>query len=259
MSEPIDLDFLEQKKYEAIRLEEHLDCTDHWAKPFYSNVYIFKPEVERVFIGLNPGGNRHSKKYYKKYKYEKRIWSKDELLFNSYLDERWGDEPSGAQRKGEDRLQIAVQQVFKTMYGPDWKATLRNTPCFNLIPVSTKDASDSKLDKIWVNGVEWSVELLEYLKPKFIVLYGNGRKKDDKSVWRALEQNLHLIDCCPRIDVTKTFKIYTGVIPKGTLKGTPVLGLPHLSRIHPSNKRTSKNLSTLCKRLGESASLRPFL
>ena len=65
-----DLDFLEEKKLEATLLAESLHSRDYWAKPFYSNVHTFRPDADRAFIGVNPGGNRHSEKYYKKYKYE---------------------------------------------------------------------------------------------------------------------------------------------------------------------------------------------
>lgn len=248
MSEPIDLDFLEQKKYEAIRLEEHLDCTDHWSKPYYSNVYKFKPGVRRVLIGVNPGGNCQSKKYYEKYGYEEKIWSENRKSFNSYLDERWGDRPSGAQRKGEDSLQIAVQRVFRTMYEPKkWKNRLRNTPCFNLVPVSSKGTRDPELDEIWDNGVDWSIELLEYLKPKFIILYGNG--KTGKSVWAVLKSKFGLEDCEKTPLPFGNHSIKEGVFAERPLKGVAVLALPHLSHVK------GKNLDTLCRKLQE---LRPF-
>ena len=139
------------------------------------------------------------------------------------------------------------------MYGSGWKDTLRDTPCLNLIPVNSKNTKDPKLHKIWSNGVDWSIELIKlHLTPQFIILYGNDRSKNAKSVWREFEKELHLIDCCPRIDVTKTFKIHSGVVSKGKLKGVPVLGLPHLSYMN------GNILETLCNKLSEMAKLRPF-
>ena len=70
MPEPVDLDFLGEMKLQATLQAESLHSKDHWAKPFYSNVHTFRPDADRAFIGVNPGGNRHSEKYYKKYKYE---------------------------------------------------------------------------------------------------------------------------------------------------------------------------------------------
>ena len=247
MSEPIDLDFLEQKKYEAIRLEEHLDCTDHWAKPYYSNVYQFKPGVRRVLIGVNPGGNCQSKKYYEQYGYEEKIWSERRKSFNSYLDERWGDRPGGAQKKGQHSLQIAVQRVFKAMYGSKWKSRLRNTPCFNLIPVSSNGTGDPELDEIWDKGVDWSIELLNYLKPRCIILYGNGlTPPNGRSVWFVLKQKLCL-KRYPKLtsDITSTYKIHRGVLQRKPFENVPVLGLPHLSYMK------GDTLETLCDKLSE--------
>ena len=250
MSEPADLDFLEQKRYEAIRLEEHLDCTDHWAKPYYSNVHRFTPRIRRVLIGVNPGGNCQSRKYYEKYDYEEKIWSYGRKSFNSYLDERWGDRLGGAQRKGQDSLQIAVQRVFRAMYGPKWKRRLRNTPCFNLVPVSSKGTRDPELDEIWDNGVDWSFELLEYLKPQFIILYGNG--KTGKSVWAVLQSEFGLGDCKKIPLHFGKYSIKQGVFAERPLKGVAVLALPHLSYVK------GRNLDTLCEKLNELAELSPF-
>ena len=144
----------------AKRLNRKLDPRDYWPKPYYSNVHIFGSGVRRVFIGLNPGGNRHSKKIYDKYGYAKKIWSDRRLSFNSYLDERWGKATDGAHRKGHAPLQIAAQRVFEAMYGDDWECILRDTPCFNLIPVSSEAPKvcgdpkrngklDSELKEIW--------------------------------------------------------------------------------------------------------------
>ena len=178
-------------------------------------------------------------------------------LHNAYLDECWGNRNKSPRPKGDSDLQIAVQRVFEAMYRSKWKSKLRNTPCFNLIPVSSNGTGDPKLDKIWDVGVDWSIELLEYLIPRFIILYGNG--KTGKSVWRALEQKLYLTEDKTPIDLVPiTFKLYRGVLQGGILKGVPVLGLPHLSYIHRSSKRTSKNLETLCHRLSELAAQHPF-
>ena len=240
-----DLDFLEKMAADAKCLERKLDSKDHWAKPFYSDVNLFKPNVRRVFLGLNSKGDRYSHKYDKKQNNEQRVWSGDKPLHNAYLDECWGIRNKNLTPKGEADLQIAVQRVFEAMYGPKWKSKLRNTPCFNLIPVSSNGTKDPKLGKIWDVGVDWSIELLEYLKPQFIILYGNGlTTKDGRSGWLALEKKL----CLKRYpestkDITKTYKIHQGVIQKKSLNGIPVLGLPHLSYMK------GKNLDTLRSRL----------
>ena len=245
MAEPADLDFLDDMKLQATLHAESLRSKDHWAKPFYSDVNLFKPNVPRVFLGLNSKGDRFSHKYDKQQKNEQRIWSGKKPFHNAYLDECWGNRSKGPTPKGEADLQIAVQRVFEARYGPKWKSKLRNTPCFNLIPVSSNGTGDPKLDKIWDVGVDWSIEILEYLKPQFIILYGNGLTvKDGRSVWLALEKKLRLKrDPESTKDITKTYKIHQGVIQKKSLNGVPVLGLPHLSYMK------GKNLDTLSSKM----------
>ena len=240
-----DLDFLKEKKLEATLLAESLHSKDYWAKPFYSNVHTFKPNVDIVFIGVNPGGNRHSEKYYKKYKYEEKIWSGNYLFFNSYIDERWGSAPHNVQGKGKDALQIAVKRVFKAVYGSGWKDTLRDTACFNLIPVNSKNTKDPNLHKIWCNGVDWSIELLKlHLKPKFIILYGNDVSKNAKSVWRILDQRFSLVERDASGGIPPNFSIRYGVIENSPWgPDVSVLGLPHLSHVK------GKNLDILCQKL----------
>ncbi len=249
MPKSVDLKFLEKMADKAKRLEGKIGSEDHWAKPFYSDLQVFKPEVPRVFIGLNPGGNGKSKQYYEADQSETKMRSGNVPYFNAYLDEIWGD--SARRRpsdRGQDRLQIAAQRVFKTMYGDDWENTLRNTPCFNLLPVCSEGSKDQKFDRIWAYGVDWGIELLEYLKPQSIILYSNAIGKTDKSVWRALEQRFRLRKT-DAISLPQNFTIRRGIIHRWTSKGVPVIGFPHLSRAGNRN---------LYDRLSELAARRPF-
>lgn len=248
MATRADLTFLKKMEAEAKCLAGGLDSRDHWAKPFYSGVRVFRPGVPRVFLGLNGKGNRYSFQYDREQGNERHIWSGTAKLHNAYLDERWGDVPSEPMLKGKAHLQIAVQQVFEAMYGDDYKRVLRRTPCFNLIPVSSNGTKDKKLDKIWDDGVRWCIELLCYLRPKSIILFGNSRSKTSKSVWGALEQCLDIDEYYPEVDIIQTFKIYRGVTHKH-VGAVPVIGLPHLSMMR------GKNLDRLCRKL---RSLGPF-
>ena len=237
-------------KLQATLQAESLHSKDHWAKPFYSDVNLFKPNVRRVFIGVNSKGDRYSHKYDKKQKNEQRVWSGNKPLHNAYLDECWGNRNKSPRPKGDSDLQIAVQRVFEAMYRSKWKSKLRNTPCFNLIPVSSNGTGDPKLDKIWDVGVDWSFELLEYLKPQFIILYGNG--KTGKSVWAVLKSEFGLGDCKKIPLHFGKHSIKQGVFAERPLKGVAVLALPHLSYVK------GRNLDTLCEKLNELAELSPF-
>lgn len=233
----------------AERLAESLGSKDHWAKPYYSDVYTLKTGVSRVFIGINSKGNKWSLKYDKKQQNNRKIWSGQKPFHNAYLDESWGDTRGGPDSgKGQSGLQIAVKQVFRAMYGSRWKKVLRNTPCFNLVPVSSNGTDDCKLDEIWDDGVKWGVKVIKHLRPKLIILYGNRRKPSNaKSVWRALERTLTLTETeCP-VHLSRTFKVYAGVIRHTSLRDTKVLGLPHLSMIK------GRTLDDLCHELSDMA------
>ena len=244
MPEPADLDFLDEMKLQATLHAESLHSKDHWAKPFYSDVHLFKPGVRRVFIGVNSKGDKCSHKFDQKQENEQRVWSGNKPLHNAYMDECWGNCNKSPAPKGRSHLQIAAQEVFKGMYGPKWKRRLRNTPCFNLIPVSSDGIQDEKLGNA---GVEWSVELIEYLRPHLIILYGNGlTPKKGRSVWFALEKKFCLKrDPKSTVDITTTYKIHEGTIRRKPLKGVRVLGLPHLSYMK------GDLLKTLSDRLSE--------
>ena len=249
MLEPTDFNFLKGMEYEAKCLEEQLSCPDHWAKPFYSDGHTFRPGVRRVFLGLNPGGDRFSRELYVEYGCEEKIWSGNEPYYNSYLDERWTKYNENPAPKGKAPLQVSVQRVFKAMYGADWKSTLRSTPCFNMIPISSEGANDPRLKMIWNKGVDWGIRLIEYLKPEFIILYGNG---DKKSPWSVLESEFGLLDYREAEVLPKlNYSIKDATLATDPLDGVYVLGLPHLSRVNRAKKGVSKNLEILCTEICE--------
>ena len=145
-------------------------------------------------------------------------------------------------------MQIAVQRVFEAMYGPKWKSKLRNTPCFNLVPVSSNGTKDPKLDMIWDVGVDWSIEMLEYLMPRFIILYGNG--KTGKSVWAELDEKYGLIEISKDIHFANDkdywkYRLKQHKIKDGPLKGVEVLSFPHLSYIKDYLRNLERELKKL--------------
>ena len=188
----------------------------------------FKPGVPRVFVGINSKGNRYSLEYDRQQQNNLRLWSGKKPLHNAYLDECWGNRPGGTEIKGESPLQLAAQRVFGAMYGKDWETELRNTPCFNLIPVSSDGTKDRKLDVIWNSGVEWFIELMEYLRPQSIILYGNA--KTGKSAWAVLnkEYGLNQMHKSRQIAGWK-YLLKQDTIGTGVMGGIRVVSMPHLS------------------------------
>ena len=202
---------------------------DYWAKPFYSDVHTFRPGAPRVFVGINSKGNRHSLEYDKQQQNEQRLWSGNKPFHNAYLDEAWGGSPGGPDEdKGSSHLQVAAQGVFKAMYGASGRKRLRRTPCFNLVPVSSEGIEDPVLDEIWDEGAKWFIELMEYLRPQSIILYGNA--KTGRSVWAVLneEYGLNQTHNSRRIAGWK-YRLKQDTIATGVMGGIRVVSMPHLS------------------------------
>ena len=246
MTTSADLKFLEKMADEAKDLEDRLGSEDHWAKPFYSDLQVFKPGIPRIFIGLNPGGDGGSRKYYEADDSETKLRSGNTPYFNAYLNENWGSTKHKPIGKGKAPLQIATKEVFRTLFKDEWETTLRNTPCFNMIPVCSGKATDPKIDEIWNRGVKWGFKLVKYLEPQSIILFSNNRSKSAKSAWRALDQNLSIIDQDSCGGIPPNYSIYVGVIRSPWKKDLPVLGLPPLYRV-----REGKPLYALRERLKE--------
>ena len=206
----------------AERLEERLRSKDHWAKPFYSDVHVFNPGAPRIFIGLNPGGDKGSRKYYEQDSSEDKIWSGHSPYYNDYLDGKW----EGYER-GQRPLQIAARRVFESMYGASWEDVLRNTPCFNLVPVCSEGSPHSKLKPIWNDSVMWGIELIKHLRPQSIILYTNG---NSNTPWAALRSRFGLRGYEElSLDVRLRKSLKQGVLNQYPLKDVPVVGLPHLT------------------------------
>ena len=109
MPEPVDLDFLGEMKLQATLQAESLHSKDHWAKPFYSDVNLFKPNVRRVFIGVNSKGDRYSRKYDKKQKNEQRVWSET----SRYITPIWTNVGEIVTRVLDLKVILTCKSLFK--------------------------------------------------------------------------------------------------------------------------------------------------
>jgi hypothetical protein len=159
---------------EARALEALVGSADHWAKPFYSSVTTLIPGTARAFIGLNGAGNRTGHQYDLEDKNHERVW--ESPTFNALLDERWGDE-GRVFSAGAAPLQRAVRAVFTEMYGDGWETALRSSACFNIMPISSRGQADPVVLRHWASGLRWGIGLLEYLRPKLLVMNRNGEKR----------------------------------------------------------------------------------
>ena len=201
-------------------------------KPFYSPYRLFEPRpegVERVLIGVNPGGDPKRPDTTTGPGYMDFLESSEPL--NSFLNECWnGREP------GKANMQVGIANVFESLYGVSgWEAALRSTATFNVCPLRTRNADDIPND-VWEASVKWCVELLIELRPSTIVCFAVLDKKGCpalRSPWHVIEESFR-VDVGFREDVTRAGStwpafVYAGRIRGGELDDCEVMGIPHIS------------------------------
>lgn len=207
-------------------------------KPFYSPYRLFEPRpegVERVLIGVNPGGDPKRPDTTTGPGYMDFLESSEPL--NSFLDECWnGREP------GKANMQIGVANVFESLYGVSgWEAALRSTATFNVCPLRTRNAGDIPI-AVWEASVEWCVDLLAELRPNIIVCFAVFNKKGAPariSPWHAVSDHFDVNQKLNK-EVTRPGDqlpayLCAGEVNDVRLADTVVVGVPHLS-YHHDNK-----------------------
>ena len=191
-------------------------------KCWYSAARLFNQSAERVFVGINPGGDERSN-------------SKEDIGkgaayndpdFNAWLDERW----QSNKPPGEDTHQLSAQRVFKILYGDDWEKVFRNTPCFNVTPFRTPNINQLP-QEAWEASIPWFQQVLEHVKPKLIICNGNG---EGRSPWSVL-RSIYSIDDVNKTPLYGVVSLKQGIIQSAPLKDTGILALPHLTRFGNSN------------------------
>ncbi len=216
----MSFEFARRMEREADRIANRFKNDISGIKPWYSYAGLFDEPTTRVFVGLNPGGSSESEELDKRYRNRERVYT--ETGFNAWLDEVW----EGASLPGASVLQKRAHRAFQDMYGSDdWEHTLRNTPCFNVVPFRT--SSSAKLPSgAWNAAQPWFRQILQQLQPKLIICDGSG---EDKSAWAALRK-FNVIRPRKSIPTASTGRIKYGHITSGPLKGARVVALPHLSK-----------------------------
>lgn len=212
-------------------------------KPFYSPYWLFEPRpegVDRVLIGVNPGGVPQSPKADDVHQYRRFLESSESL--NSYLDESWGNhEP------GDANPQVGIANVFKSLFGEDrWEAALRSTATFNVCPLRTSRSLHIP-NAVWEASVKWCLEVIMELRPRSILclaVLDPNYKPAFRSPWHAIEERFR-INRTYTEDVTSDETdgwpalILGGDITGSELRGSKVLGIPHVSHNWDNQKMFS--------------------
>ena len=218
-----DFPFARKMERKARRIAKQFDDEFNGVKPWYSYAELFEGQSVRIFVGLNPGGTSESEKLDKQHK--KRVYGEPEYC--AWLDEDW-EKSGGLTASDDDSHQGRAKKAFQAMYGCDeWEQVLRETPCFNVIPLRTSSAG--KLPSgIWDAAQPWFRQVLKHLQPRLIICSGSGNKE---SAWAAINE-------IPSITIKTEKSILTanngyikyGRVTSKRLRGVKVVALPHLSK-----------------------------
>ena len=196
----------------------------HGIKPWYSSVRNFHNGANVAFIGANPGGGQASRTT------DDQLgvlsWPYDDSRqYNAWLDDMYWESSSN----DSTASQLRVRKTFSILLGARGEDMLRTAACFNVVPVRSSDVS--KLSKCtWSARVSWCLDVAEYVAPELIICLGNSKGRSAWSVFAGRWRGTGLEN--PREEkVYGTFLLKRGEISQGVLRGTSVIGLPHLSRV----------------------------
>ena len=205
------------------------------AKPWYCSVSLIENGANVAFIGANPGGGSRDRSYDQLQGVLTRPYEENRL-YNAWLDDtHWG----GNLGRPTD-LQNSVKFAFGILFGEQSESILRNTACFNVVPIRSRDVSKLS-QQTWMAGVVWCLDVVEHISPKVIVCLGNG---NNRSAWSAFAKRWKGLGIgeIEQQKVYGTYYLKRGGISLGALTGTLVIGLPHLSRMQDVHalKRTAE-------------------
>lgn len=215
---PVTHEFEQQARDIYDRAEERGEAV-YGISPWYCAARLIEHGAKVTFIGANPGGGAKSQED------DERVGRLDrpyeDRRYNAWLDDtHW--EAGGASH------QLRVLEAFRLFFGSSQgESVLRKSACLNVVPVRSVTTAELS-STTWSSGVEWIADVLRHVSPEIVVCNGNGR---GRSPWSALDSVGSGITEVELRDVYGTFKLKRGQILDGELKGTIVIGLPHLGRM----------------------------
>ena len=193
-------------------------------KPWYCQVNLIENGARVAFIGTNPGGGKREQKIDRESGGVEAPYDENRQ-YNAWLDD---EHLRGSLGKNRTELQSRVKEAFRILFGERGESVLRRAACFNVVPLRSCDVS--KLSgETWTAGSAWCLDVIKHVSPEVIVCLGNG----PRSAWSLLaNQQIEIgMDDCERQKVYNNFYIKQARISAGCLKGSLVVGLPHLSRV----------------------------
>lgn len=223
--------FAYEMQLKAERLAESFADQIYGVKCWYSSVRLLDQESKRVFLSINPGGDRPDP-------WEDQMAPYVDPQHNAWLDQDWGKGPGGTPH------QKRAVKVFDALYGTNGKSVLRGTPSFPVAPFRTPRANMLPASA-WQAAKSWFWEVLEHLKPCVILCNGNS---ETKSPWSVLCERYE-VRRIKRTKVGRTAFLKEGIIHSGDLRGTKIIATPHLTGAVFKEETLLKELKEIKKRM----------
>lgn len=202
-------------------------------KPFYSPYANFYPEACKVvFIGDNPGGDPKVSDTTTGEDYDAFL-NEGVGGYSAFLHEGWGDNEIG-----QAPMQLAVQSVFRILFGEDRsREQLLHAASFNVCPLRTEFTCHIPCG-VWARSEQWCNEILDHLEPDLIICCGYSDDYEGdlaKSPWAMLKRRRRSGFKELRKATWKIGKVRLkyGKLTTGCLADTSVIGLWHLSKPKP--------------------------
>jgi len=180
-------------------------------KCWYSSARLFDQAAERVFVSINPGGDRPDSPQDQKSPYV-------DPKHNAWLDQDWGQGPGGTKH------QKMVVKVFDALYDTCGMSVLRATPSFPVAPFRTPRANMLP-KRAWQVAKPWFCEVLEHLGPRVVICNGNG---ESMSPWSVLCERYE-VEVIQQTKLGRAARIKEGVIRSEISRGMKILAMPHFT------------------------------
>ena len=209
-----------QNKFVTFITEELDSLKDIPGETLYSSLSTLK-KGDIYLMGTNPGGSDN-------YLLSEDLEKLKTKTTNGYIDEVWKT-GRGKAKAGEGFLQKRVQNLISEI-GYD----LKNVCASNLIFTKSKNLKTLGYRFKDIADKCWNVheEILKIVKPKIIIVFGNG---ESNSPYSYLKKKYNIKK--DEIDSIKNYYKYYAKSFTFELNGrkTYVVGLPHLSRFPIKN------------------------
>lgn len=199
-------------------------------KPWYNNPEVFAKPAKRAFIGIMPGGEPDNPDITTiGHPCKAPEWH----MYNLWICEDWEFKEH----------QEWVLKAFEALYdgSDEGIRILLETPSFNICPIRTGGSDAEHMPpKVWDQSAHWAKKVLYRMRPKTIIMDGNGQT----SPWSAMKK-FGLRCTHEPVEVAPNGFLKQGVMQFDDRHTAQVIAFPSLARRQFRDPRLLDELSKL--------------